>query len=45
LLAEGFTKEAELKDELGFGKDLVIYSLSYTKEFLEKVKEQRKKFI
>jgi hypothetical protein len=45
LLAEGFTKEAELKDELGFGKDLVIYSLSYTKEFIEKVKEQRKKFV
>lgn len=45
LLEEGFAKEGELKDELGFGKDLVIYSLSYTKEFIEKVEEQRKEFI
>lgn len=45
LLEEGFAKEGELKNELGFGKDLVIYSLDYTQEFIEKVKEQRKKFI
>jgi len=44
-LKEGFKKEAELKSELGLGKDLVIYSLSYTKEFIEKVEEERKKFL
>jgi len=45
LLEEGFIKEAELKNELGLGKDLMIYSLSYTKEFIEKVEEERKKFL
>jgi hypothetical protein len=45
LLEKGFKKEAELKNELGFGKDLVIYSLGYTQDFIKKVKEQRKKFI
>ncbi len=45
LLKEGFIKEAELTDELGFGKNLVNYSLSYTKGFIEKVEERRKKFL
>lgn len=45
LLEEGFVKEGELKNELGFGKDLVIYSLSYAKEFIEKVEKQRKEFV
>jgi hypothetical protein len=45
LLEEGFIKEAELQDELGFGKNLEIYSLGYTQDFIEKAKEQRKKFV
>ncbi|MGB9855966.1 MAG: PqqD family protein [Caldisericum exile] len=45
ILKAGFRKEAELKDEIGFGKDLTIYSLNYGKDFLDRVKEQRKKFI
>ncbi len=44
LLEEGFIKEAELKNKLGFEKDLMIYSLPYTQDFIKKVKEQRKKF-
>jgi len=44
LLEGGFIKEAELKNKLGFEKDLMIYSLGYTQDFIKKVKEQRKKF-
>lgn len=45
LINEGFKKEGELKNELGFGKDLVIYSLYYSKDYINKINEQRKKFI
>lgn len=45
ILKAGFRKEAELKDELSFGKDLIIYSLNYSKDFIDKAKEQRKKFV
>jgi hypothetical protein len=34
----------DLKNELGFGKDLIIYSLCYSEEFIKKVKKQRGKF-
>jgi len=44
VLEKGFKKEGELKNELGFGKDLIIYSLYYSEEFIKKVKKQRGKF-
>lgn len=45
LINEGFKKEGELKNELGFGKDLIVYSFCYKEEIINKVNEQRKKFI
>jgi hypothetical protein len=45
LFEKGFKEEASLQDELGFGKNLKIYSLGYTQDFVEKAKEQRKKFV
>jgi len=45
VLRVGFVKEAELKDELGFGKNLVIYSLGYSQDFIDKAKGQRSKFV
>ena len=45
LIQVGFKEEAKLKDELGFGKDLIVYPFNYDMNFIEKVKEPRKKFI
>jgi hypothetical protein len=45
LLQEGFNREGELKNELGFGNDLVIYSFNYAQEFIERANSQRKKFL
>ncbi len=41
---EKFNVEAKLKDEAGFGNDLIIYSLGYEREFIKTVEEQRNKF-
>lgn len=45
LINFGFNKEGELKYELGFEKDLIVYSLYYSENYISKVNEQRKKFI
>lgn len=42
LTNERFVKEAKLKDELGFGEDMVIWSYRYPQDFIDEVNRQRK---
>lgn len=42
LTNEGFVNEARLKDELGFGEDMVVWSYLYPQNFIDEVNKQRK---
>jgi hypothetical protein len=41
LAEEGFVNEASLKDELGFGEDMIIWSRVYPQDFIDGVNKQR----
>ncbi len=42
LANEGFVNEASLKNELGFGEDMSIWSHAYPQSFIDEVNRQRK---